>query len=388
MNQSSLTTNKYFVSWSGGKDCSFALYLFLKDHPEAQLHLLHMKRVHGRRAHRFTERLLDAQAEAMGLPLTSVLVDPPEQYADFFQAALADMKAQGMDHGIFGDIYLETHRLWLDAQCEKAGITPIYPLWGMTVQDIYKQVVEAGFKSLIITVQKAYKPLLGRYLTMELVDETAAYEGFDICGELGEYHSLMVDGPTFNHPLRYKVISQFETEKLMGNELDCPMELTLIRHGQTVENTQNRCQGHTVGTLSELGISQAQELGFELADASFDAIFSSDLSRAKITAEMIFPTDDIQEDVRLRERFYGDLEGEVLPDHLRFDAEIEGAESLDALRERVADFLAMLRAEYSGQKIAIVSHGIVIKTMLILCTEANFDDIRIPKNCTPYCIEL
>ncbi len=389
MNQSSLTTNKYFVSWSGGKDCSFALYLFLKEHPEAKLHLLHMKRVHGRRAHRFTERLLDAQAEAMGLPLTRVLVDPPEQYAQFFQEALADMKAQGMDHGIFGDIYLETHRVWIDEQCAKAGITPIYPLWGMTVQDIYQQVVEAGFKSLIITVQKAYKPLLGRFLTAELVDETAAYEGFDICGELGEYHSLMVDGPTFKHPLQYRVVSQFENEKLFGNELDIPtVDVTLIRHGQTVENTQNRCQGHTVGTLSSLGIEQAEQLSAELIDEQFDCVFSSDLSRAKITAEMIFPQAQIIEDARLRERFYGDLEGEVLPANLRFDEEIDGAETLLSLKERVQDFLTMLHRDYAGQKIAIVSHGIVIKTMLSLCSEDDFSEIRIPKNCSPYRIEL
>ncbi len=388
MNMSSLESNKYFVSWSGGKDCSFALYLFLKEHPEAQLHLLHMKRVHGRRAHRFTDRLLDAQAAAMGLPLTRVLVDPPEHYADFFQAALADMKAQGMDHGIFGDIYLETHRVWLDEQCAKAGITPIYPLWGMTVQDIYQQVVEAGFKSLIITVQKAYKPLLGRYLTMDLVDETAAYEGFDICGELGEYHSLMVDGPTFKHPLKYKVVGTFENEKLIGNELDCALELTLIRHGQTVENTQNRCQGHTVGTLSDLGIAQAQELGQKMKDEVFDAVFTSDLARAKDTAAMIFPKMELIEDVRLRERFYGDLEGEVLPDGLRFDEAIEGAESLDSLSQRVEEFLNELRLDYAGRKVAIVSHGIVIKTMLAVCTEQAFTDIRIPKNCEPYTLEL
>lgn len=388
MNNSSLTTNKYFVSWSGGKDCSFALYLFLKQHPEAKLHLLHMKRVHGRRAHRFSEELLDAQAEAMGLPLTRVLVDPPEDYAKFFQAALADMKAQGMDHGIFGDIYLESHRVWLDEQCAKAGITPIYPLWGMTVQEIYKQVVEADFKSLIITVQKAYKPLLGRFLTAELVDETAQYEGFDICGELGEYHSLMVDGPTFKYPLKYTVSGQFETEKLIGNELACPVELMVVRHGQTIENTQNRCQGHTVGTLSPLGIEQAQALHEELKGAGYDVIFSSDLSRAKRTAEILFPEAEIIEDARLRERFYGELEGQVLPAHLNFDDEIEGAETFAALRYRVQEFLDMLRRDYAGKKVAVVSHGIVIKSMLSLCKGESFESVRIPKNCVPFQLEL
>ncbi len=166
------------------------------------------------------------------------------------------------------------------------------------------------------------------------------------------------------------------------------MKLTLIRHGQTVENTQNRCQGHTVGTLSALGISQAQELGLQLQQESFDVIYASDLDRAKKTAGMVFPTMPLVVDSRLRERFYGALEGKVLPEGLRFDEEIEGAESLESLRLRLVEFLSMLREEHAGQKIAIVSHGIVIKTILSLCTERAFRDIRIPKNCTPYHLEL
>ncbi|MFI3243520.1 MAG: histidine phosphatase family protein [Akkermansia sp.] len=166
------------------------------------------------------------------------------------------------------------------------------------------------------------------------------------------------------------------------------IELTLIRHGQTIENTQNRCQGHTVGTLSPLGISQAQTLTTVMQPEVFDAVFASDLTRAIETGRIIFPTVPIVQDQRLRERFYGALEGEVLPEGLRFDGEIEGAETLDALRLRLQDFVCELRAKHAGQKIAIVTHGIVIKTLLSLFTEQPFADIRIPKNCTPYTLKL
>lgn len=382
---------KCFVSWSGGKDCSFSLYLFRQANPDAQLHLLHMNRVHDRRAHRISKSVFDAQAAAMGLGITRVTVDQIDRYGEYFHQAMLKLKEQGMDHGIFGDIYLETHREWVEQACAKAGITPIFPLWGMSVEEIYRQFIAVGFKSLVITVQKkeGYEALLGKYLGPETDGLISQFDNFDKCGELGEYHSFVADGPTFQHPVEWRLGKAFENEKLRGFEIHSPVELLLIRHGQTLENTQNICQGQTKGTLSPKGIAQAEKLHTELQSESFDALYSSDLSRAHISAKLIFgEAAPIILDKRLRERAFGVYEGQLLPEGLNFDDDIEGTETLASLFERITDFLQMLSEEHGGQKVALVSHGVVIKSLLSLCEEKDFTRIPIPKNCTPLRILL
>ena len=141
------------------------------------------------------------------------------------------------------------------------------------------------------------------------------------------------------------------------------VDLLIIRHGQTLENILNVCQGQTRGVLSPLGISQAQDLSLSLAGMHFDAVICSDLERAQRTAELIFGAHkglQILPDPRLRERSFGALEGLPLPAHLHFDDEIDGAESIESLRCRVQDFLTQLRSDYAGRRLAIVSHGVVI----------------------------
>ncbi len=378
----------YFVSWSTGKDCSYALYLFKQQHPEARFHLLHMARSSETRAHRLSHRLIEDQAAAMGLSLSMFPVEEGDVYAQRFQEALAEMKQRGITQGIFGDIYLEVHREWLLAECEKAGITPHFPLWGKCVTELYRGFVEAGFRSRIIAVAQGYHALLGCYLDAELEEKMQQYPHADLCGENGEYHSLVVDGPLFTRELSYRIVGQYQTEKLMGYELDCPLRLVLIRHGETVENTQHICQGQTRGTLNDKGIAQAQALAAELATMRPHAIYSSDLQRARQSAELIFPDSEIRDEQRLRERSFGALEGSPLPSGVAFDDDIEGAETLCSLVARVDDFLHTLRAEHAGELVVLVSHGVVIKTLLHLVTGESFDSIAIPKNCQPFHLEL
>ncbi len=165
------------------------------------------------------------------------------------------------------------------------------------------------------------------------------------------------------------------------------MQLLLIRHGQTLENIQKICQGQSTGTLSPLGIAQAEALAEQLREEKVDKLYTSDLERARHTASLIFSEHErlaAQEDERLRERSFGPLERLPLPEGINFGDEIEGAESIASVLARVGDFLHMLEREHSGEKIAVVSHGITLRALMSLVTGRDFSELDIPDNCTPY----
>ncbi len=169
------------------------------------------------------------------------------------------------------------------------------------------------------------------------------------------------------------------------------MNLLLIRHGQTLENIAHVCQGQSEGTLSPLGIAQAEALAEQLHDERLEYLYTSDLTRAVHTAELLFAQRDgliLRKDLRLRERSFGPYERKKLPDHLYFGDEFDGAESIASVLARAEDFLTMLRREHVSQQLAIVSHGITLRALISLITGRDFSDIPIPENCTPYRLSL
>ncbi len=215
---------KAFVSWSGGKDCSFALYKHMEQNPQTQIvTLLNMNRIETQNAHRVTEELLDAQAAAMGYTLTRETVDAEKEYAYSFQKAINKLKEEyGVEYGIFGDLYLEPHLTWIREQCALLGITPIFPLLNIDVHDLYKEFVAVGFKSKVVAVKLTHplQSLLGQDLNMENYEEMIRIEGFDVCGENGEFHSFVYDGPTFKEAVKLVVTSEYTSAKHHGYYLD------------------------------------------------------------------------------------------------------------------------------------------------------------------------
>jgi uncharacterized protein (TIGR00290 family) len=103
---------------------------------------------------------------------------------------------------VFGDIDLEAHKDWDDERCRNAGMSSLYPLWQEERRILVYELIDSGFKAVITTVDRKRMPesFLGKTLTRELADEIAA-TGSDICGENGEYHSFVYDGPIFNSPV-------------------------------------------------------------------------------------------------------------------------------------------------------------------------------------------
>lgn len=191
-----------FVSWSGGKDSCLALYKAMEQgyNPTKLLTMFSMENGISS-AHRLKENIFKAQANAIGIEhlLGKALFN---DYEEVFVSNLKEFKEQGIDYGVFGDIDLEEHREWESKVCQKASITAILPLWKKGRKDIVKEFLELGFKAKIVVVNTTMldTKFLGRDLSYSLMKEIEEY-GADVCGENGEYHTLVYDGPIFKHPV-------------------------------------------------------------------------------------------------------------------------------------------------------------------------------------------
>jgi 2,3-bisphosphoglycerate-dependent phosphoglycerate mutase len=142
--------------------------------------------------------------------------------------------------------------------------------------------------------------------------------------------------------------------------------LLLARHGETDWNRELRIQGSSDIGLNELGREQARALAEELADIEVDAIYASDLSRARDTAEAVAATKDlsVRLDARLRERAFGSWEGLTREDVAeRFQGERHDGESDQQVRERVLAAIEEIAAAHPGEQVLVVSHGGALNTL-------------------------
>ncbi len=195
---------KVIASWSGGKDSCFACYKALAQGYEVSYLVNFISRefrrvsFHGTRA-----RLISCQAQAIGLPLVQYTVPPDMSlYEQRFKRAVSVLKHRGAQGMVFGDIYLQEHRGWIERICGEVGITPVIPLWGIAPERVLNEFIEAGFEALVISAKADIfsEEWLGRKIDYGFLADMKRLgweESVDVCGEQGEYHTLVVDGPLF-----------------------------------------------------------------------------------------------------------------------------------------------------------------------------------------------
>jgi broad specificity phosphatase PhoE len=148
------------------------------------------------------------------------------------------------------------------------------------------------------------------------------------------------------------------------------LRLILTRHGETVENRDRICQGQTHGQLSEEGISQAKKLGIRLKDEKIDVIYSSDLGRCVNTTKEIaryHPGVKIEFDKRIRERFWGEIQGEKRDENFKWEDKhkIPGVESDKEVCKRVKDFLDEAYSKHENDTVLVVCHGGPLTAFLV-----------------------
>ena len=191
-----------FVSWSGGKDSCLALFRAMSQGYKPKM-LFTMFSIENdvSSAHRLNEDIIKAQVNALDLEST-IGRAKFEDYEAVFVRNLESFKSQDIQYGIFGDIDLDEHRKWEETVCEKAQMTAVLPLWQEDRKKLVKEFIDLGFKAKIVVVNKTMMSpeFLGRDLSHELLEEIEK-TGADVCGENGEYHTVVYDGPLFKTPL-------------------------------------------------------------------------------------------------------------------------------------------------------------------------------------------
>jgi diphthine-ammonia ligase len=189
---------KVLCSWSGGKESCLACHKAMQQGHEVAAFLT-MVTTTGNytRSHRLSRDLLAAQSRAMGITLRQKRTSW-NTYEREFLRALISLKQEGIKGGVFGDIFLGEHREWVERVCMEAGMVPHLPLWGVKSNDLLQTFIDAGFEAIVVALRNDImdEHWLGKRIDGEFMQQMEE-EGIDVCGENGEYHTLVVDGPLF-----------------------------------------------------------------------------------------------------------------------------------------------------------------------------------------------
>jgi len=193
-----------FVSFSGGKDSNLSL-LKAQEAGFTVCALLSMVRADGQcsASHHLPVSVLQQQGESLGIPLL-VRSTSWEEYERNFLECLSLLKEQRIEYGIFGDIDVIEHRQWVERVCGIGEMKSFLPLWGYDHLEIAREFVRRSFEAFVVVVKDQLLPLsfVGRKYDEALIDELLAL-GVDPCGENGEFHTLVVNGPLYQRPLSY-----------------------------------------------------------------------------------------------------------------------------------------------------------------------------------------
>lgn len=217
---------KIHISWSGGKDATLALQRIIQSnrYEIVGLHTVFEAATKRVGIHEIKEDLIKAQAKSLEIPLTKLYLDKkPMAYQKLMVDFYKSLQKNGINHVMFGDIFLEDLKDFRTQLLSSAGITGIYPLWNEPSHSLVKEFNDHGFTSILCAVDSKY--IESKWLGEPISDKfIRAHPHIDPSGENGEYHSLVTDGPTFNQALnvivreRYEKDFSFKMKDEQGNE--------------------------------------------------------------------------------------------------------------------------------------------------------------------------
>lgn len=194
------------MSWSSGKDSALALETVRSDGEVEVTGLLTTVNSTADRVamHAVRRVLLQAQADAVGLPLYVVELPWPctnAVYERRMATAIRAARRHGVQRMVFGDLFLEDVRAYREKALAGTGIAPLFPLWGRPTAQLATEMIDRGVRAILTCVDPAQAPrsIAGRWYDRDLLRDLPAR--VDPCGERGEFHTFVVDGPGFGHPL-------------------------------------------------------------------------------------------------------------------------------------------------------------------------------------------
>ena len=201
---------KVIYSWSGGKDSAMALYELLKDSTYEAVSLLTVvTKDYGRISmHGVREELLELQAASLGLNLEKVFISKDsgnKEYELCMKETLMRYKKIGVEAVAFGDIFLEDLKRYREERLKEVGLEAIFPIWKRDGRELANTFIELGFKAIITCVDSKMLDgrFCGRLFDRQFLSELPS--GVNPCGENGEFHSFVYDGPIFRNPIQYEL---------------------------------------------------------------------------------------------------------------------------------------------------------------------------------------
>jgi uncharacterized protein (TIGR00290 family) len=205
-----MTEDRSFINWSGGKDATMALYRAMNNKVVTpDLLLTHLNEAHQRISmHGVRRELMELQSEALGLAIEYVGLPEQPTMQDYERAVAEKMdqlKSRGYRNILFGDIFLEDLKAYREAQYGALGMHCVFPLWKENSRTLVEEFIALGFKAHVVAVDSTRldQQFCGRLIDAAFLNDLP--DGVDPCGENGEYHSFVVDGPLFRHPVPYQL---------------------------------------------------------------------------------------------------------------------------------------------------------------------------------------
>src|SRR5215470_13882513 len=196
--------------WSGGKDSAMALHA-VRSQPEMQVAALLTTVTEGYdrvSMHGVRRELLEGQAKSIGLPLLEVRI-PPQCINPIYEArmeeALLTYKVQGISQVAFGDIFLEDLRAYREKNLARVQMTALFPIWKRETRELADHFLASGFRAIVVCVdpRKLGSGFAGRELDASFLNDLPA--GVDPCGENGEFHTFVFDGPIFRTSIPFSI---------------------------------------------------------------------------------------------------------------------------------------------------------------------------------------
>lgn len=199
---------KIIFSWSSGKDSAFALWEILKsDEYEVFCLFTVVSEEYGRVGfHGVPLEVLKKQAESIGIPLKVALIsksDSIEDYAEKFKKAVLELKTEGITKIAYGDIFLEDLKEFRIKHMNEINMTGIFPIWKQDTTELSKKIVKSGFKAMTTCIDSKLldEKYIGRVIDEGFLSDLP--KNIDPCGENGEFHTFVFDGPIFQHKVNF-----------------------------------------------------------------------------------------------------------------------------------------------------------------------------------------
>lgn len=200
---------KIAISWSGGKDCTLALFEVLRSnqYEAVNLHTCFNLGTDRVGLHGIKRQLIELQAKSIGIVLDEIFIPSADNHTAYENAMdeyYQRLVKRGIKKIVFGDIFLEDLRQYREKMLASHGLHGIFPLWKLDSRKVAEQFIKTGFKAVICAADASHftRTQVGREYDLNFID--SLHNDVDPCGENGEFHTFVYDGPVFNKPVPFE----------------------------------------------------------------------------------------------------------------------------------------------------------------------------------------